>query len=55
MKINSKAYKLSLMLIGFFLLAPFAEVQHHKIQSPEGKNIFLEIMDTMLVSMESAQ
>lgn len=55
MKIISKAYKFFLMLIGLFLLAPFAEGQHHKVEPSEGKNIFLAIMDTMMMRMDGAQ
>lgn len=55
MKIISIGYKFFLMLIGLFLLAPFAEGQHHKVEPSEGKNIFLSIMDTMMKRMDSAQ
>lgn len=44
-----------LILIWVFLLAPCADGQHHKDASSERENIFLAIMDTMMVRMESAQ
>ncbi len=55
MKINIKAYRFFLILIEFFLLVPCADGQHHKDASSERENIFLAIMDTMMVRMESAQ
>ncbi len=44
-----------LILIGVFLFAPGADGQEHKVALPGRGNIFLEIMDTMMERMESAQ
>lgn len=55
MKINIKSYRFFLILIEFFLLVPCADGQHHRVAPSEKENIFLAIMDTMMVRTESAQ